>query len=122
MEDLIKQLLGQFSLEKIIILSGAILFLVWVKSPIEAFIWSLSIKFGNRINVGLKVNIAGKEGIVKEIGLRMIIIKGDNGELHYIPNARIQYFPTTVFPFPKEKECKILKRLEVLEKKEDKKK
>ncbi len=98
--------MGMFSIEKIMFLAGGILFLIWVKAPIEAFIWSLSIKFGNRINVGLRVNIAGKEGIVKEIGYRMIIIKGDSGELHYIPNARIQYFPTTVYPYPKTKEEK----------------
>ena len=121
METIVKQFLSQFSLEKIIFLAGAILLLVWIKSPIEAFIWSLSIKFGNRINVGLKVNIAGKEGVVKEIGMRMTIIKGDNGELFYIPNARIQYFPTTVFPFPKTKDCDVLKRVEALEKKGAKK-
>ena len=121
MEDLVKQLLNNFSLEKIMILAGGILFLIWVKNPIEAFIWSLSIKFGNRINIGLRVNIAGKEGIVKEIGYRFIIIKGDSGELHYVPNARVQYFPTTVFPYPAEKECKIEKRLEALEKERGKK-
>ncbi len=116
METIVRQFLNQFSLDKIIFLAGGIIFLIWIKSPIEAFIWSLTIRFGRRINEGNKVNIAGKEGIVKSIGLRMTILEGKDGELHYIPNARIQYFPTTIFPYPGQKHCEILKRLEALEK------
>ncbi len=117
METIVKQFLSQFSLEKIIFLAGGIIFLLYIKSPLESFLYGLSIRFGRRINEGNKVEIAGKRGVVKSVGVKFVILKGDNGELFYIPNARIQYFPTTVFPFPKTKDCDVLKRVEALEKK-----
>ena len=116
MDKIIQQFISQFSLNKIILLAGGIIFLIYIKTPLQLFLEGLSIRFGKRINEGNKVEIAGKKGIVKSVGIRFVIIQGEDGEEIYIPNDRIKYYPSVLFPYPKQKHCEILKRLEALEK------
>lgn len=98
METIVKQFLSQFSLEKIIFLAGGIIFLLYIKSPLESFLYGLSIRFGRRINEGNKVEIAGKRGVVKSVGVKFVILKGENGEEIFIPNDRIRFFPSVLYP------------------------
>ncbi|OYD07127.1 mechanosensitive ion channel family protein [Paludifilum halophilum] len=43
----------------------------------------------NQVNVGEYVTINGYSGVVEETGLRVIKVRGFNGDLHYIPNREI---------------------------------
>lgn len=48
------------------------------------------ILFENQFSVGDHVEVAGVEGIVKEIGLRTTRIQSFSGALHIIPNSKIE--------------------------------
>lgn len=43
----------------------------------------------DQYRVGEKVKIADLEGSVKKITMRLTVIAGENGEIHYIPNGTI---------------------------------
>lgn len=60
------------------------------KSFIEDFISGFLILVDNSFNVGDYVSVAGKEGVVEDISLRITTIKDYNGELHTIPNSLIK--------------------------------
>lgn len=60
------------------------------KTFIEDFISGIFILAENVFNIGDYVSIAGKEGVVEDIGLRFTVIRDFNGELHTIPNNLIK--------------------------------
>lgn len=43
----------------------------------------------NQFNQGDKVEIAGSKGMIKEVNLRTIVVKTDDGAIHIIPNSSI---------------------------------
>lgn len=43
----------------------------------------------NQVNVGEYVTINSFSGVVEETGLRVIRVRGENGDLHFIPNREI---------------------------------
>lgn len=47
--------------------------------------------------VGDKITTGGLTGIVQEVNFRSTVLKADNGELIYIPNANISNVPLTNF-------------------------
>lgn len=60
------------------------------KTFIEDFISGIFILAENVFNIGDYVSIAGKEGVVEDVGLRITVIRDFNGELHTIPNNLIK--------------------------------
>ncbi len=60
------------------------------KPFIEDFISGIFILAENVFNIGDYVSIAGKEGVVVDVGLRITVIRDFNGELHTIPNNLIK--------------------------------
>lgn len=60
------------------------------KTFIEDFISGIFILAENVFNIGDYVSIAGKEGVVVDVGLRITVIRDFNGELHTIPNNLIK--------------------------------
>ena len=44
----------------------------------------------NQYNVGDKVNIAGKEGYVKEMRIRTTVLEDESGNIFIIPNSQVQ--------------------------------
>ena len=60
------------------------------QSLVKDVITGFSILFEDQFSVGDYVNIGDCEGIVEEIGLRVIKIRGFSGELHIIPNNKIE--------------------------------
>lgn len=60
------------------------------KPFIEDFISGIFILAENVFNIGDYVSIAGKEGVVEDVGLRITVIRDFNGELHTIPNNLIK--------------------------------
>lgn len=59
------------------------------QSLVKDVITGFFIIFENQFAVGEYVQVAGAEGIVEEIGLRMTKIRDFGGELHFIPNGEI---------------------------------
>lgn len=60
------------------------------KTFIEDFISGIFILAENVFNIGDYVSIAGKEGVVVDVALRITTIRDFNGELHTIPNNLIK--------------------------------
>lgn len=60
------------------------------KTFIEDFISGIFILAENAFNIGDYVSIAGKEGVVVDVALRITTIRDFNGELHTIPNNLIK--------------------------------
>lgn len=60
------------------------------KTFIEDFISGIFILAENVFNIGDYVSIAGKDGVVEDVGLRITVIRDFNGELHTIPNNLIK--------------------------------
>lgn len=60
------------------------------QSLVKDVITGLSILFEDQFSVGDYVKIGEYEGIVEEMGLRVTKIRGFSGELHIIPNNRIE--------------------------------
>jgi len=56
-----------------------------VKDIISGFF----ILFEDQIRVGDVIEIAGKDGVVEKINLRMTILRDISGNVHYIPNGQI---------------------------------
>lgn len=59
---------------------------------ISDFLTGISFVFENTLDVGEKVDILGFEGVVEEVNLRTIQVRGVSGELIIIPNGEIRQF------------------------------
>lgn len=59
---------------------------------ISDFLTGIFFVFENTLDVGEKVDILGFEGVVEEVNLRTINIRGMSGELIVIPNGEIRQF------------------------------
>ncbi|WAC08114.1 MAG: mechanosensitive ion channel family protein [Thermodesulfobacteriota bacterium] len=56
---------------------------------VKDFISGFFILFEDQIRVGDVIEIAGKDGVVEKINLRMTILRDMSGNVHYIPNGQI---------------------------------
>ncbi|GAB5490314.1 MAG: hypothetical protein Phog2KO_05290 [Phototrophicaceae bacterium] len=59
---------------------------------ISDFLTGVLFVFENTLDVGEKVDILGFEGVVEEVNLRTIHVRGISGELIVIPNGEIRQF------------------------------
>lgn len=59
---------------------------------ISDFLTGIFFIFENTLDVGEKVEVLGFEGIVEEVNLRVIHVRGMSGELIVIPNGEIRQF------------------------------
>lgn len=63
---------------------------IGAQSLVKDVITGFSILFEDQFSVGDYVKIGEYEGIVEEMGLRVTKIRGSSGELHIIPNNKIE--------------------------------
>ncbi len=59
---------------------------------ISDFLTGIFFVFENTLDVGEKVEVLGFEGVVEEVNLRVIHVRGMSGELIVIPNGEIRQF------------------------------
>jgi small-conductance mechanosensitive channel len=59
------------------------------QSLVKDYISGFFILFENQFNVGDRLEVAGKKGTVKELSLRTTTLKDEEGNLHLIPNSKI---------------------------------
>jgi len=59
---------------------------------ISDFLTGIFFIFENTLDVGEKVEVLGIEGVVEEVNLRVIHVRGMSGELIVIPNGEIRQF------------------------------
>jgi len=60
------------------------------KSVISDFIAGIFILLEDQYHVGDKVQIAGLDGVVKNLTLRRTILRGEDGKMHSVPNSQIK--------------------------------
>lgn len=59
------------------------------QSLVKDLVNGFFIIFEDQFNVGDKIEIDGKKGIVKEVNIRTVILKDEEGNKYIIPNSRI---------------------------------
>jgi small conductance mechanosensitive channel len=60
------------------------------QSLVKDVVTGFFILLENQFNIGDKVSIGDKEGVVKEMKLRTTILKDKNGTVYYVPNSQIK--------------------------------
>lgn len=87
-------ILGEFNINaSAIIASAGIVGLAigfGAKDLVSDVVTGFFVLMENQINVGERVTVNGFSGIVEDVGLRVLRIRADNGDLHFIPNRDIK--------------------------------
>lgn len=87
-------ILGEFNINaSAIIASAGIVGLAigfGAKDLVSDVVTGFFVLMENQINVGERVTVNGFSGIVEEVGLRILKVRADNGDLHFIPNRDIK--------------------------------
>ncbi|SEN51447.1 mechanosensitive ion channel family protein [Lihuaxuella thermophila] len=87
-------ILGEFNINaSAIIASAGIIGLAigfGAKDLVSDLVTGFFVLMENQINVGERVTVNGFSGTVEDVGLRVLKIRADNGDLHFIPNRDIK--------------------------------
>ncbi|TCS96866.1 mechanosensitive ion channel family protein [Hazenella coriacea] len=87
-------ILGQFNIDATgMVASAGIIGLAigfGAKDLVSDVVTGFFVLLEDQINVGEHVTVNGYSGIVENVGMRIIKIRSDNGDLHFIPNRDIK--------------------------------